>query len=315
MKNNRTTRNRLITTLAKSTLIVLMFVLVFASVLSVSFGVDNGVQDAIINNNVADAADREANSAKTVNLVGNWEAADIFKQDNDAVGHMWHGNGEKEYHYLRILLSTNIQSLINKGSMYATVNTKYDADGGNDHLYIWAWYGSDNYSTTINTVGNFDQTIPDDNTVRDINIIDNKIVSNDTGVITVCTWADDTGWFSTIDCGVFEISLTLNYTPTFAGSGTASSPWELKTREDFDELSLMVRCGFVTSDKYFKVVPASGNTIDFEYDNKFIPIGGVDTDDDTQASAKDENDVALYTFKGTLDGNSSQILNLANKLS
>ncbi len=319
MKNNRTTRNRLITTLAKSTLIVLMFALVFASVLSVSFGVDSSL-DVDINNNVAYADENiDIDSSKTVSLLGDTPASDIYyctNSDKSEDNVFWHYAGDTTYHYLRIQLSENIQALINAGTMKGTVNVKYRTYGGDDEIWIYAWYGDGTYSDSISFAGElYDDLNSDEDTNADIFYYDT--IPENTSVITISTTADDHSWlgFGYIDCGLYEASINLTYTPSFDGSGTSSSPWQLKTREDFDELSLMVRCGFVTSDKYFKVVPASGNTIDFEYDNKFIPIGGVDTDDDTKASEKDSDDVALYTFKGTLDGNSSQILNLANKLS
>ncbi len=113
----------------------------------------------------------------------------------------------------------------------------------------------------------------------------------------------DTDSDTNTDVGATEITVSLQI--DFTGKGTSGDPFILANREDFDELSLGVRNGATGEGITFKVVPENGEKyIDFEYDNKFIPIGGVDPVDDDAYSTNN-------TFKGTLDGNSSQILNLA----
>ncbi len=119
--------------------------------------------------------------------------------------------------------------------------------------------------------------------------------------LTFSVWDTDSGGGT--DVGATEITVSLQI--DFTGKGTSGDPFILANREDFDELSLGVRNGATGEGITFKVVPENGEKyIDFEYDNKFIPIGGVDPVDDDAYSTNN-------TFNGTLDGNSSQILNLA----
>ena len=278
------------------TLLAMLFVLVLAGTLSGAFGVEeNLVQNGSIQPNVANA---DESFDYTFSNFGTFQVVSATKGQ----GILWHGRGHSDDHYLRMYFSDDLQTLIKVGAVQVKITGSYGQIGGSDKLWCRGWYGTGAYNVESTQFYAFGWTNLSKDETKDVTILDSTILSS--SQINICTDADDTGVFSTIDSGFYNIVVTLTFVDNgfFSGTGSNLSPFLLTSRTDFEILGALVRLNLENS-KYntnscYKVQP--NTSIAGQSDGKTIAMGGSDFE-------PIGNDTT--PFKGILDGNNCTIYN------
>lgn len=334
MRNNKADiRRKMVSGVAKVTLLVMIFAIIFAGTLSGAFGIESlaieqaqldGIEGNLTDTvGVADAAKKK--TADPIEKPGTY--TNISDGDSKGNGYLWHGWGDSDAGTVNFFFSTIMQRLINSRCVTATFEGYYGQEGGNDRVRFGIWGGKGKESgglgepnTSFTGIDKYYQIPAGKALTAPSNWLDaytgtlsrGAEIPFNSGEITltntqlnITSWSTDQGALSSIDSGFYNVTLTIglkNIDNAFTGSGTQSSPFILATREDFDVLSMFCQFNLdCTKSKYFKVQPASGKTVDFGTAD-FTPIGGVKPDGGA--------DNSTYIFKGYLDGNSCTLTNV-----
>lgn len=315
-KNKANNERKILGNVARVIMLVMLFTIVFAGTLSGAFAFENLADNGLnIEGNIADAG---STRSMTVNTVGSY--TDISKSTAKGSGTLWHGSGDTAASNVNILFSTAMQNLINRGLVYASFVGNYGQNGGSDQYRfgIWGGTGKNSDGTGEPDIANMASdskyyqmpsgALTGSGTYASYSSNDAALTFTTGSIqlkytqLNVTAWAEDKGWFSTIDSGLYNVNLTITVdsSKAFTGSGTSASPFILATREDFDVLSALCQVlgtSYDTTGKYYKVQPSSGTSIAFG-STEFIPIGGIKYDNTVDTG---------YAFKGILVGNSCTI--------